>query len=498
MPPHATGRAVGQAQPDRAHEQVPAVAQMLRTPVGTAEALAQVALERDRVQQCLQAVAAGAHRRLQRRRGVVLERRARAAAEAVALVVEHVEAPAVGEHQVDLAVHQPGQHLLARGHQVRLAVRGAGRAQRAQGHAVQQVVELHLGAQVGRAQRAQARAVRIAQRRVQHRLQALRQRRGQPLQRALARAHAVLAQRGQRGVRCDWLARHAMLEQRMHGVAEVGASHAHQRVQRRMPGRFDRRVAHRFDHRLDLRIALRDRHRRLRAGLGLRRQRLVLGGPRFFGDAMATASGQRAEAVPQRQRAGRWRRQGARRAQAGVGRRCPVFDDLRRLPARAAGDALALRARLQRGQVERVQRHLLQLRARRMRRRQREHMAGVDGAGQRHVQHAEALLVLLACDQVLRRPFHQHLHAGRGVGQQRRAPPPIAGGAVLPQQRQEHHAELQALAGMQGHQLHSLGIRFQPQRARLGCIAGIALALHLVGEPGQQPLAAAIEFPRRL
>ena len=108
------------------------LAKVLRTPVARTQALAQITIHGNRVQQRLEAVAGAGHGPFQRVGRVILEAGARAAGELVALVVQHMETPAVGEQQVDLAVHEPGQRLLSQRHQSVLAMRLAGLAQRPQ------------------------------------------------------------------------------------------------------------------------------------------------------------------------------------------------------------------------------------------------------------------------------------------------------------------------------------------------------------------------------
>ena len=110
-------------------------------------------------------------------------------------------------------------------------------------------------------------------------------------------------------------------------------------------------------------------------------------------------------------------------------------------------------------------------------------MAGMDGPGKRDVQGAEAFVLSFP----LRSQFRGLVKCGAPAAlRQWHQVRTVLGAAVLgPHQRQEHHLELQALAAMQGHQLHALRIRLQPGLALVGAV-GIAFVAALVAQPGQQ------------
>ena len=278
----------------------------------------------------------------------------------------------------------------------------------------------------------------------------------------------------------------------MHGIAEVGAGDARQCVEFGMAGCLDGRrpcVRH------SLRVIDREVGITFHGGHFLRRH-FILRRTVLQPKVMPAAATERGETVPHRQRAGRCGGQWT--GAAGVGHGLAALPDqtMMGVPAVDDVDAGHLVGR-EHGQLQVVQRHVLCARAangigHHVAPRQHEHVAGVDGAGQRHVQDAMALLEFLLLDDVLGRPFDEVFRRPVIGAEQSRT---LVDRPVLPHQRQEHHAELQPLAGVQGHQLDACGIRFQPQRTRIGGVAAFGTIGHLVGEPRQQLLAAATLVP---
>ena len=91
--------------------------------------------------------------------------------------------------------------------------------------------------------------------------------------------------------------------------------------------------------------------------------------------------------------------------------------------------------------------------------RQRIDMAGVDGAGQRDIEDAEALVLQFAHRLRGRGIVGTQLaDTGRGIAQHHEAF--LAPLTMRPHQGQEHDGELQPLARVERHQLHARGLRF--------------------------------------
>ncbi len=128
--------------------------------------------------------------------------------------------------------------------------------------------------------------------------------------------------------------------------------------------------------------------------------------------------------------------------------------------------------------------------------RQGVDVAGLPRAGQRDVEQAEALVLGLLRVAALRRVAERdHAAAAGRIVQQRDLAGPAAAG---PHQRQHDYLEFQALARVQGHQRDACGVGFDAQLFFLGRLALAAAAFALVGQPGQQQVAAGQRIALRL
>ena len=117
-------------------------------------------------------------------------------------------------------------------------------------------------------------------------------------------------------------------------------------------------------------------------------------------------------------------------------------------------------------------------------------MAGVDGAGERDVEHAKALVLHLVLGQFARGGVEARLAAGMAFGRQQvRRALSVAPG-VSPHQRQEHDGEFQSLGAVQGHQLHAARVGLDAQLALLAVGRLAVLVQALFGQPGQQRVRA--------
>ena len=232
------GRARRQA--GGAYEKVDRLAKVLaRVVIGTA--LFQETMHRHGVDKRLQPVVAVVHRLRQGRAAVV----AQAFAQPVALVVEHVHAAFVFEHQVDLAGHQAAQFAPAKGgHQVGFAVCGAGLPQRFQPGAVEREVESNFGALVGHGHVTQPESGQ--QFGGQRAIKAFAQTRQEFFKRLAARSYAEVGQlfRDQAGLRRHRLVRVAVFEAGVHRIAEGAAPQRRQVQERRMRHFFRRGRSH--------------------------------------------------------------------------------------------------------------------------------------------------------------------------------------------------------------------------------------------------------------